>query len=45
VSLILISLTGIYLRFKMHQEPLIGTILLSFGLAVSLTLMVFLRTA
>jgi hypothetical protein len=44
-SLIVISLTGIYLWFKMNQERVIGTILLTLGLAVSLTLIVMLRAA
>lgn len=45
VSLIAIALTGLYLWFKIHQERVIGAILLGLNLAGSLALMVLLRTA
>jgi hypothetical protein len=43
VALILIGLTGIYLWFRMHQERVIGTILLAISLGYSLILMILMR--
>jgi len=47
VSLLLmpISLTGIYLWFKLHQERVIGAILLGLSLAFTLPLIVLMRLA
>jgi hypothetical protein len=45
VALILLSLTGIYLWFKIHTERVIGVILLTLSLGYSLTLIVLIRTA
>jgi hypothetical protein len=44
-ALILIGMTGIYLWFKLHQERLLGLILLTLSLGYSLTLMVLARIA
>jgi hypothetical protein len=44
-ALFLIGATGIYLWFKLHQERLIGAILLAVSLGYSLTLMVLARSA
>ena len=43
--LILLSLTGIYLWFKIHSERVIGAILLTLSLGYSLTLMILIRLA
>jgi len=45
VALIVLSLTGIYLWFKIHTERVIGIILLVLSLGYSLTLIVLIRTA
>jgi hypothetical protein len=45
IALILISLTGIYLWFKLQQERVTGAILMAVCIAFSLTLIVLLRTA
>jgi len=45
VMLILLSLTGIYLWFKIHTERLIGAVLLALSLGYSVTLIVLMRTA
>ncbi len=45
IALILISLTGIYLWFKMKQERVTGAILMTICLLFSLTLIVLLRVA
>ena len=45
VALIILSLTGIYLWFKIHTERVIGVILLTLSLGYSLTLIVLIRTA
>ena len=45
VALIVLSLTGIYLWFKIHTERVIGVILLTLSLGYSLTLIVLIRTA
>jgi hypothetical protein len=45
VALIVLSLTGIYLWFKIHTERIIGVILLVLSLGYSLTLIVLIRTA
>ena len=45
VALIVLSLTGIYLWFKIHTERVIGIILLALSLGYSLTLIVLIRTA
>lgn len=45
IALILISLTGIYLWFKLKQERVTGAILMAICLVFSLTLIVLLRTA
>jgi hypothetical protein len=42
-ALIVLSLSGIYLWFKLHEERLVGAILLACSLGYSLTLMVLLR--
>ena len=44
-ALILMALTGIYLWFQLHEERVIGAILLSLSLGYSLTLMVLIRIA
>jgi hypothetical protein len=44
-AIILLSLSGIYLWFKIHTERVIGTILLAVSLGYSLTLIVLLRMA
>jgi len=44
-ALIVIAATGIYLWFKLHQERVIGAILLAVSLGYSLTLMILARTA
>jgi uncharacterized protein len=43
--LVILSLTGIYLWFKIHSERVIGVILLALSLGYSLTLLVLIRTA
>jgi hypothetical protein len=43
LGLFVMGLTGIYLWFKIHNERVIGTILLAISLGYSLTLMVLLR--
>ena len=43
--LVVLSLTGIYLWFKIHTERVIGCILLALSLGYSLTLIVLIRTA
>jgi hypothetical protein len=45
VALILLSLTGIYLWFKIHSERVIGIILLTLSLGYNLTLIVLIRMA
>lgn len=45
IALIVISLTGIYLWFRLKQERLTGAILMGLCLVFSLTLLVLLRTA
>jgi hypothetical protein len=45
VALIAMGITGIYLWFKIHQERVIGIILLTVSLGYSLTIMVLARTA
>jgi hypothetical protein len=45
VLLVLLSLTGIYLWFRIHTERVIGFILLALSLGYSLTLIVLIRTA
>lgn len=45
VSLLVLGGTGIYLWFKIHQERVIGTVLLALGLGYGLTLLVLIRTA
>jgi|ERR1044071_1655520 hypothetical protein len=45
LALVLLGATGIYLWFKIHQERVIGTILLVVGLGWGLTLLVLVRTA
>jgi hypothetical protein len=40
-----LSLTGIYLWFKIHTERIIGVILLTLSLGSSLTLIVLIRSA
>lgn len=45
LALILLSLTGIYLWFKIHSERVVGVILLTLSLGYSLTLIVLIRTA
>jgi hypothetical protein len=45
VGLIVLAVTGIYLWFKIHNERLVGVILLFISLGYSLTVMVLLRTA
>jgi hypothetical protein len=40
-----LSLTGIYLWFKIHTERIIGLILLTLSLGYSLTLIVLIRSA
>jgi hypothetical protein len=44
-ALIVIGATGIYMWFKLHQERVIGTVLLVLSLGYSLTLIVLMRTA
>jgi hypothetical protein len=44
-GLLILGGTGIYLWFKIHQERVIGTVLLVAGLAYGLTLVVMIRTA
>jgi hypothetical protein len=44
-GLIILAMTGIYLWFKLHQERLIGAVLLALNLGYSLTLMVLIRFA
>jgi hypothetical protein len=44
-ALILLGLTGIYLWFKLHNERIVGAILLTISLSYSLTLMILLRVA
>jgi hypothetical protein len=43
--LILLSITGIYLWFKIHSERVIGAILLTLSLGYSLTLTIMIRLA
>jgi hypothetical protein len=45
LSLVILSLTGIYLWFKIHPERTIGAILLALSLGYSLTVMVLLGIA
>jgi len=45
LALFVIGATGIYLWFKLHQERVIGAILLTLSLGYSLTLMVLARNA
>jgi hypothetical protein len=45
VSLLILGATGIYLWFKIHQERVLGTVLLVLGLGYGLTLIVLMRTA
>ena len=45
MMLVIMSLTGIYLWFKIHTERVIGVILLALSLGYSLTLIVLIRTA
>jgi hypothetical protein len=45
VALILISLTGIYLWFKLQEERLTGAILMALSVTLGLTLIVLLRSA
>jgi hypothetical protein len=45
VMLIVLSLTGIYLWFKIHTERVIGAVLLALSLGYSLTLIVLIRMA
>ena len=45
VSLLILGASGIYLWFKIHQERVIGTVLLALGLGYGLTLIVLIRTA
>ena len=45
VSLLVLGATGIYMWFKLHQERVIGTVLLVIGLGYGLTLIVLIRTA
>jgi hypothetical protein len=44
-GLVVLAATGIYLWFKLHNERLIGVILLCLSLGYSLTVMVLLRNA
>ena len=44
-ALIIIAITGIYLWFKIHQERLVGVVLLVVSLGYSLTIMILARTA
>jgi hypothetical protein len=44
-ALMILSVTGIYLWFKIHTERVIGSILLALSLGYSLTLIVLIRTA
>ena len=44
VALIVLGITGIYLWFKIHQERVIGTVLLIVSLGYSLTIMILART-
>ena len=44
-ALIILALSGIYLWFKIHQERLIGSILLALSLGYSLTVIILLRLA
>ena len=45
LSLLVLGVTGIYMWFKLHQERVIGTILLVAGFGYGLTLIVLIRTA
>jgi len=45
VALMVLSVTGIYLWFKIHTERVIGSILLALSLGYGLTLIVLIRTA
>jgi hypothetical protein len=45
LSLLILGGTGIYLWFKLHQERVIGSVLLVLGLGYGLTLLVLIRTA
>jgi hypothetical protein len=45
LALLILGPTGIYLWFKIHQERLIGAILLALGLGWGLTLLVLIRAA
>ena len=44
-ALVILALTGIYLWFKMHQERLVGIVLLAISLGYSLTAMILLGIA
>jgi hypothetical protein len=44
-ALIVIGTTGIYMWFKLHQERVIGIVLLALSLGYSLTVIVLMRTA
>ena len=44
-ALLILGGTGIYLWFKIHEERMIGTVLLALGLGYGLTLIVLIRTA
>jgi hypothetical protein len=45
MALIILAVTGIYLWFKLHQERIMGGVLLTLSLGYSLTLMVLIRLA
>ena len=45
LALLILGATGIYLWFKLHQERVIGTVLLALGLGFGLSLIVLIRTA
>jgi hypothetical protein len=45
LALLILGATGIYLWFKIHQERVIGTVLLTLGLGWGLILLVLIRTA
>ena len=44
-ALLILGATGIYLWFKLHQERVVGSVLLALGLGWGLTLLVLIRTA
>jgi hypothetical protein len=45
LGLLILGAAGIYLWFKIHQERLLGSVLLALGLGWGLTLLVLIRTA